>query len=124
MGGKETWRESIQGTGKTVRKGPQNMPAHSTNIKEVSLATAERAKRGKQEMKFERERGQNIQGLVWWDTLKASTGVWQNLHLGGEEKQIHFSYKGITPTACRAQIRVRSGKDGSRKTNLEATSEP
>lgn len=40
------------------------------------------------------------------------------------EKKIHFSYKGITLTAYGAQIRVQSGKDGSKKTNSEATAEP
>lgn len=41
------WKEGIQGTGKTIRKGHKNMSVHSTNIKEVSLARPERARDGR-----------------------------------------------------------------------------
>lgn len=56
-------------------------------------------------------------GPVRRDTGKTSAGSVVEPFGGHEEKQTHFSYKAITLTACRAQIRIGGGKDGSRETN-------
>lgn len=76
--------QSIRGTSK-------NIPACSTNCKEVHFARAERVRCEEQEMRCERKGAELLQGLVRWDfSGEYGRSLWRSW------KQTHFSYKGIT----------------------------
>lgn len=65
-------------------------------------------------MRSERKRAEHPQGLVRWNTVKTSVGSAMEPFRDHEEKQTHFSYKGITlcvePRLELGLVRMEAGK--------------
>lgn len=99
--------EEHQGTGTSTQGQRREHARCSTNSKAVSSTGAES------------KAGQWGKGAEHTEPRGHERPHWEEPTAGPEEKQSHILNKRITPTACREQIRVGGGKDGSRKTNLE-----